>query len=60
MRDVNLIWFYLQMHMISHSSVCEDAAQRKCMNECFCLKQNMQSRGARELELGTAAKHTQL
>ncbi len=42
----NLICFYLQMHMISHSSVCEDAAQRKCMNEYFCLMQNMQRRGA--------------
>ncbi len=38
-RDVNLNCIYLQRYMISHSSVREDVAQRKSMNECSEVKQ---------------------
>ncbi len=37
-RDVNLNCIYLQRYMMSHSSVREDVAQRKSMNECSEVK----------------------
>ncbi len=37
-RDVNLNCIYLQTYIMSHSSVREDVAQRKSINECSEVK----------------------
>ncbi len=37
-RDVNLNCIYLQTYIMSHSSVHEDVAQRKSINECSEVK----------------------